>query len=258
MRNLTDHAPASHRHSFLDTLEVLVGTAPNQERFIVHYDIVAKRSEFFRAARSERWTPGTKPTDLHEHDPETFDRYLHCVYHNELPVRPDPVGELPPDADRIRNPNEYREQQSQRTAAKRRFVVERYRELVSLYILADSLLDPITANLVIDQIAVLGWDSFQLPGEGLIKLAFFSTRGNDGLRKLLADFYIYMDETLPEGDFPKAFLSLVVERFLAAKAAYWIVAKYDRICEVQNSGSGSDWRTSEYYQQVDTGNDIEW
>lgn len=74
--------------------------------------------------------------------------------------QPDPVGKFPLDADRIRNSNEFREQSSQRIAAKTRFVVDRYRELLNLYILADSLIDSITANLAIDQIAVLGWDSY--------------------------------------------------------------------------------------------------
>ena len=83
------------RLSFLDTFEVLVGSESNQKRFTLHHDIFTKRSRFFRVARSERWTPGTKPTDLHEYDPRIFNLYVYCVYPDALPSMPTAASSLP-------------------------------------------------------------------------------------------------------------------------------------------------------------------
>lgn len=58
----------------------MVGKAPNAKRFTVHLDFLAQRSEFFRAARSERWTEPGKATTLDDYDPEVFAAYLHCAY----------------------------------------------------------------------------------------------------------------------------------------------------------------------------------
>jgi hypothetical protein len=98
-----------YRLSFLDTFEVLVGSRSNQKRFTLHHDIFTKRSRFFRAARSERWAPGTKPTDLHEYDLSIFNLYLHCVYRDALPSMPTPVFS-PPNNDNGTNPPETLEQ----------------------------------------------------------------------------------------------------------------------------------------------------
>jgi RNA recognition motif-containing protein len=62
------------------TFDVLVGKEPNQQRFTVHHDLLVQRSEFFKAARSSRWTQADRPTNLEDHDPETFSTYLHCLY----------------------------------------------------------------------------------------------------------------------------------------------------------------------------------
>ena len=59
---------------------MLVGKEPNQQRFTVHHDLLVQRSEFFKAARSSRWTQPDQPTTLVDHDPETFSTYLHCLY----------------------------------------------------------------------------------------------------------------------------------------------------------------------------------
>lgn len=59
---------------------MLVGKQPSQQRFTVHRDLLVQRSEFFRAARSSRWTESNQPTDLEDHDPDTFSTYLHCLY----------------------------------------------------------------------------------------------------------------------------------------------------------------------------------
>jgi hypothetical protein len=65
---------------------VLVGAGAKQRRFTVHHDLITKRSKFFRAARSERWTLiKSKPADLQHCDPDIFAKYLHCIYRDAVP-----------------------------------------------------------------------------------------------------------------------------------------------------------------------------
>jgi hypothetical protein len=46
----------------------------------VYHDLFIQRSDFFRAARSERWTHDpTKPTTLDDVDAKVFSAYVHCV-----------------------------------------------------------------------------------------------------------------------------------------------------------------------------------
>jgi hypothetical protein len=70
-----------HRHHYdlTKTFDVLVGKEPNQKRFTVYYDLLVQRSESFKAARSSRWAQADRPTNLEDHDPETFFTYLHCL-----------------------------------------------------------------------------------------------------------------------------------------------------------------------------------
>lgn len=69
-----------HYYDLTNTFDVLVGKEPNQKRFTVHHDLLVQRSEFFKAARSSRWTQAEQPTTLVDHDPDTFSIYLHCLY----------------------------------------------------------------------------------------------------------------------------------------------------------------------------------
>ena len=69
-----------HHYDLTKTFDVLVGKEPSQQRFTVHHDLLVQRSEFFKAARSSRWTQPDQPTTLDDHDPDTFSTYLHCLY----------------------------------------------------------------------------------------------------------------------------------------------------------------------------------
>lgn len=69
-----------HDYDLTKTFEVLVGKAPNQERFTVHHDLIVQRSEFFRAASSSCSTETDELTTLEDHEPEVFSVYLHCLY----------------------------------------------------------------------------------------------------------------------------------------------------------------------------------
>ena len=134
----------SRRHSFLDTFEVLVGSAPNQKRFTVHYTVVAKRSGFLRAARSERWTPATKPTDLHHEQPETFDLYLNCVYRNKVPRcvhRPINTIPFPPIATDELSDTPVMKPDFNKAMAGWKYLADReFERLINLYLLADTLI----------------------------------------------------------------------------------------------------------------------
>jgi hypothetical protein len=223
---------------------VLVGTAPNQKTFTVHYSIVSKRSEFFRAARSTRWTPEAQPTDLHEHEPSVFDLYLQCVYQNELPALP-AVIPIPP-WNVQESPEEFRQRKAEHTLA----MDLRYQTITRLYIPADSLLDSITANLVIDEVAFLAWTWKQAPGTEVIHVAFGSTREPDGLRNLLADLHAQLDDRMPKGDLSNAFLGLIFERFLAAKENEDIVVHDEFLERMQDVGNSSAWTRRDYHQLV--------
>lgn len=59
---------------------MLVGKGPHQKRFTVYQDLLVQRSDFFKTARSSRWTEPDKPTTLGDHDPEVFSTYLHRLY----------------------------------------------------------------------------------------------------------------------------------------------------------------------------------
>lgn len=213
----------------------------------MHSSVMAKRSEFFRAARSERWTSETKPTELHEHDPSIFDLYLHGVYHNTLPTMPLAIT-LPPLDENGRRIKETPQQKRQRLAFNEISIDSQLLPLVKLYILSDSLLDPTTANLAVGEINTIGWKRRHLPGAAVLDLVFSNTRENDGLRNLLVDFYVYVGRPLPEGDFPHAFLLLFADRVLAARFNDYLEVNEDHLNYVEEGGC--DWAKGEYHQSV--------
>jgi len=70
-------------------------------------------------------------------------------------------------------------------------VVERYRELMKVYLLANMLLDHKTANLVVDEtfrtLNILG----MAPGIRAVALLYDNTIPGDGMRNLWADWYAH-------------------------------------------------------------------
>jgi hypothetical protein len=221
--------------SFLETFEVLVGTAPEQKLFTVHRDIATKRSGFFRAAKSGRWTQ-TKPTDLQEHDPDTFNRYLHCLYRNAVPEHILPPATLD------------KESFEQYVANVKHSADRQFEYLVDLYILADSLIDPITANMAIAKIRRFGRIKGYSPGAKVIDRVFRSTREDDGLRNLLADCHIYNLYVQYDGDFPKDFLFLVLRRFQQAKMDENVTFDEDHVQELDGNGP---YTLGQYFQKLE-------
>jgi hypothetical protein len=218
---------------------VLVGLDPQQD-FTVYYDIVTARSGFFR--QLERCTKdNSTPMVLDGHDPGTFDRYLHCIYHGEAP------GFIQPPAD---EDHSYTIPSRHEIEPVQNRLDQDFESLLKLYALADSLSDPTTANMAFEEIRKLCQSSCFSLGAGFVDLAFRSTKQGDGLRNFLADQYVYESDCLPRGNFPAAFFKLIVERFLSEKSCN-IVKVDDAHVRMINGPEGSDWRRREYHQVVE-------
>jgi hypothetical protein len=180
---------------------VLFGTKLDQTAFVVYRDALVRRSGLFRTA----WTHNNpKPTELKDYDPNIFNHYLHCVNY-----------------DVVRAFNEWHEEglynetlrvQDYDTA------LLCYGYLVQLYVIADGLQDPITANMVIDEIRRFSNIQEALPpGPFAVDFAFLHTPKDSGLRSLLADIYVFGSHGIEDEDFPAAFLKLVIGRYKAMK-----------------------------------------
>lgn len=181
-----EDAPAkrtiSYECTFAETFDVLVG--PKQQLFTVHHDVITNRSDFFCQARAPQWNKDKSlPVELQHADPQIFDMYLHCVYHNEVP---------------------------EFTYGEDEFVTERYEVFVDLYILADSLLDHATMGLAIDEIHQIRAAEV-LPEAGVIRYAYRNTMPDCTLRNALVEIYANAT-SLPDGNFPNAFLRSIVEK----------------------------------------------
>jgi hypothetical protein len=124
----------------------------------------------------------------------------------------------------------------------------RFEHLIKLYILADSLMDPLTANMAIAEIRSFGLTNGYCPGAKVMDRVFRSTRDGDGLRNLLADCYIYNPYVQFDGDFPKAFLLLVLQRSQRAKLGESVTFDGD---DVEMLQSDSPYTFREYFQQLE-------
>lgn len=119
----------------------------------------------------------------------------------------------------VTNINVVREKCPSVGAANRTLINAHWKKLIQLYTLADHLLDPKTANMTIDEM----WrfyhkiNNFGLDTE-LIDLILQSTRDEDCLRNLFADFHLlegrYTDHSLP-----KEWFVLLVERTQALRVS---------------------------------------
>jgi hypothetical protein len=113
-----------------------VGIKPNRMRFTVHRDLITKRSEFFRAARTKYWTEPSKVTRLVDDDPVVFEVYLNCLYNGlDCLAKLDyskPISGGDKD-------NEVEKKHEHHETA---------RFLIDLYLLTDKLVDRTTANVV--------------------------------------------------------------------------------------------------------------
>jgi hypothetical protein len=163
----------------------MVGTGrwPKREKlFKVHHDLITERSEFFRAARSVCWIKRSRVTKLVGAHPYIFSAYLNCLYlgaefmtkHREtMHVE----GNLPAEHNKSKNLT----RENNVTVA----------FLIDLYILADKLLDPITANLVIDELIAFVGTMSCVPGAGTVNLVYSRTADCSPLRRLCRDWQLH-------------------------------------------------------------------
>lgn len=157
-----------YRTSLSETFDVLVGSEGLQQRFTLHGNLFIPRSEFFRAARSSAWCKDPKtPTTLENDDPAVFENYMHCIY----------LGDVTPLTGGKDLSN----------AAPTRHI----QALVRLYVLADSLSDLMTANLVIDKIYEHSRASKVVPNPETISLAYNNTAPGSPLRAMFRDLIIH-------------------------------------------------------------------
>jgi hypothetical protein len=120
---------------------VLVGLDPQQE-FTVYLDIITKRSLFFSEFDRCKGKDSQDKVVLLDCTPETFNAYLHCLYHNKVPEY---FQSSPTDEEESASPQ-------QEAANKKQHIQSKFKSLVTLYNLAGRLNDPVTANMVIEEI----------------------------------------------------------------------------------------------------------
>lgn len=173
---------------------MLVGAAPNQKRFTLHYDIVSKRIDLADGL--------VGATIVMKHwEPEIFSKYLHCDYfncvHGNDVYHADTAGS-----------SEKALQEHER--AKDTLLGD----LVNIYLMADEVRDLCTFNIVSDEIINLVRKTGEFPGAKAITLAYASLDDVNSLRKLLRGLYVHDSRALPPtGDVPRQFLEEYIERF---------------------------------------------
>ncbi|KAK5124930.1 hypothetical protein LTR85_001120 [Meristemomyces frigidus] len=186
---VTSSTPA--RIDFSEPLIVLVG--PEKKSFIVHKDVICRRSPFLKAAIAERWnsTGDCKKIELPADNPSAFASYLQCVYQGVVVHE---AGVMEEDA----------------TC-----------ELIALYALADKFGDLRGANLAIDALIQHSDTLNRIPGLAEVDLAYGHTTANSPLRKLLVDYYLHEgNEAALQSDidqYPCAFLADFIMEYARLK-----------------------------------------
>ncbi|OQO08934.1 hypothetical protein B0A48_05824 [Cryoendolithus antarcticus] len=131
--------------------EVTAGKGSKSPTYPVYIEPIIRRSSFFEAAVSPYWKKGDAPIDLSQHTTETFEKYLQCVYHDQVLCVTD--GENNDEDTFNRNLS----------------------GLFDLYLLADEVGDLITANHTIDRMILFCDDHAGLPGDHLANRFFHKT-----------------------------------------------------------------------------------
>jgi hypothetical protein len=254
----------------------------------VYHDLLTQRSEFFRAARSQRWSDDpTKPTTLDDVEVEVFSAYLHCVNFGAealnslvqamMEDHPKYLKELKDNGDSGSNDNgkdnddksvaiEIDDPSPGAAEADRvdtsgverstweasdfeGMEVEKF--LIDLYLLADKLIDPVAADLMIDKLtSVLIELKDYLPGP-LVGFAYASTTEASPLRRLLRDYSMIDDmamptcvECYPEHKYPYEFIKDILLR-------HWAINRISAEERVRKVYCGRGLHSSCYHQVVD-------
>jgi hypothetical protein len=208
-----------------------VGKQPNQKSFTAYHDLLTQRSEFFRAARSEPWSQDpSKPTILDDVEVEVFSSYLHCVNWGTefLASLLQPLEDLYSTAgdETTDYGSEFKNEPAEKL-------------LIDIYLLADRMMDPITANLVIDKLIDIVELRSQYFSVELAQFLYDSTTEGSPLRQFTLDWHVdgdpnkYLAIYIKDKTFPSDFLrDLLLAVFTINRDN-----QKKSICEAYNYGS---------------------
>ena len=163
---------------------VSTGRRPKREQpFTVHHDLITERSEFFRAARSVCWIKRSRVTKLVDAHPYIFSAYLNCLYlgaefmtkHRETMRTEGYMRAEDNKANKI-------------TGGEDNVTVAFF---IDLHILADKLLDPITANLVVDELIAFVGTMPSVPGADTVNSVYSRTADGSPVRCLCRDWQLH-------------------------------------------------------------------
>ena len=152
---------------------------PDRQRFTVYKDEICSRSEFFKAACSERWTKEEqkeiKVIELQDDESGIFDVYLHCVFKDKVDVGDvwSPFAGEPGEPDSCLDTH--------------RLAREKIR-LIKTYILADKLRDPISANIIIDDLMQFYDENSTTPNSNICAIIANNTTTESPLWRLAVDY----------------------------------------------------------------------
>lgn len=201
-----------NRYDFSQSFDVLVG--PEKKRFSVPRDILIERSGFFEAARSPRWKQDpSDPTDLSDHDPQEFSSYLEIVYTGKLSYSDDKLAQWYGEGC-------HQDQYEQVSTARCR----REQWLAILYVLADKLQDPLSANIAMDNFLDAHNKARMVLDPSLIRYVYGHTPPESPLRHVVRDTMVYETgmnhlELLKEDELPNMFLLDVMKAYEVTKMA---------------------------------------
>ena len=175
--------------------------------------------------------------------------YLDTVYDDEVPGRPYPkfarwYNEI---YEKIWPRKHTEEDTEQYNTITRNFREDRYMELVNLYILADYLMDAVTANRAVDELR----DFMRKygPSTDVINHVMSSTKNNDGLRVVFADYFVYKGSSSLDHSMPKEFFILHAERYEWMKDFYHIEVSEYNIDDFENGTEMVRWDDYPWYYQ---------
>lgn len=183
---------------------VLVG--PEKTRFVVHQDLIAHHSDFFKAALTGNFKEAAEKTvALTEEDPVFFEFFVHWLYYQKLPTKDDADVNL---LGQWMNEDDYGDLETD--------------NLIVLHILADKYgvakLKRDTTDGLLDHIET-GNGFF--PSATQISDAYKSLPRNSALLKLLVDLVCRFPGSVDwEDDFPLPFVRAVLKLFSAEGCLY--------------------------------------
>jgi hypothetical protein len=228
---------------------VRVGTGPDLEPgfFELEHDITTKRSKPFR---SDRWTSKTNETEL-PHDSPMSGSNDNSLDYDQMPEQPYPRVALMYE-------DKWPPQHTERANKLYDFLMqsfhnEQYTDFIKLYILANHLKDPATANMAVDKIRIHMGKYVWTPSTEVINLVLDSTKKDDGLRFVFAGFFVYQTGSRLDPELPKEFFVLVTQGYDAIKIYRKLVVERERVEGFGSAVRINQWDDfSGYYQSCES------